>query len=124
MKTRANFSVFVVFALFGNRKKAKVWLCPPPFAYANGGGHTIIIMKLLEQILNELGADDLKSFTIVPTFGGYFRSVKTIVSYSAEKTVLLIGKNTVAIEGDNLEVGSYFEQDIFIKGNIKAVKVE
>ena len=35
-------------------------------------------MKLLEQILSEMGADTLKSFTVIPRFGGYFRSVKSI----------------------------------------------
>ena len=45
-------------------------------------------MKLLEQILSELGADTLKSFSVVPDFGGYFRSVKGVSEYSPEKIVL------------------------------------
>ncbi|MDE5667555.1 MAG: YabP/YqfC family sporulation protein [Clostridia bacterium] len=81
-------------------------------------------MKLLEQIMDELGADTLKSFSIVPSFGGYFRSVKSIAEYSPEKMVLLQKKTSIVLEGENLQVGKYFEEDIFIKGNIKVIKVE
>ena len=49
-------------------------------------------MKLLEQILSELGADSLKSFSIVPDFGGYFRSIKGVAEYSSEKIVLTLRK--------------------------------
>ena len=80
-------------------------------------------MKLLEQVLSELGADDLKAFTVVPSFGAYFRSVKSVNEYSAEKIVLTVRKTAVTVEGEGLEIGSYFEQDIFIKGNIKVVKI-
>ena len=81
-------------------------------------------MKLLEQILGELGADTLKAFTVVPQFGGYFRSVKQVAEFSPERIILLLRRDVITIEGENLEVGSYFEQDIFIKGDLKAVKVE
>jgi len=81
-------------------------------------------MKLLEQILNEMGADSLKSFTVVPSFGGYFRSVKGIGEYSPDKVVLILKKQTVTLEGEKLEVGKYFEEDVFIKGDIKVIRVE
>ena len=81
-------------------------------------------MKLLEQILGELGADTLKAFTVVPDFGGYFRSVKSVAEYSEEKIVLLARRRVITIEGKKLEVGKYFEQDIFIKGEIESVKIE
>lgn len=81
-------------------------------------------MKLLEQILGELGADTLKSFTVVPDFGGYFRSVKSVSEFSAQKVVLVQKRRTVTVEGENLEVGSYFEEDAFIKGNIKVIKID
>lgn len=74
--------------------------------------------------MDELGADTLKSFSIVPSFGGYFRSVKSIAEYSPEKMVLLQKKTSIVLEGENLQVGKYFEEDIFIKGNIKVIKVE
>ncbi len=74
--------------------------------------------------MDELGADTLKSFSIVPSFGGYFRSVKSIAEYSPERLVLLQKKTSIVLEGENLQVGKYFEEDIFIKGNIKVIKVE
>lgn len=74
--------------------------------------------------MSELGADTLKSFSIIPSFGGYFRSVKSIAEYSSGKMVLLQKKNTIILEGEKLEVGKYFEEDIFIKGDIKAVTIE
>lgn len=81
-------------------------------------------MKLLEQFLGELGADTLKSFTVVPGFGGYFRSIKSVSEYSEQKIVLLQRKRALTLEGENLEVGSYFEEDVFIKGDIKVIKTD
>jgi len=81
-------------------------------------------MKLLEQILGELGGDTLKAFTDVPDFGGYFRAVKSVAEYSEERIVLLAGKRVITLEGKKLEVGKYFEQDIFIRGVIESVKIE
>lgn len=81
-------------------------------------------MKLLEQIMDELGADTLKSFSVVPSFGGYFRSIKGIAEYTPEKMVLLQKKASIVLEGEKLEVGKYFEEDIFIKGIIKVITVE
>lgn len=81
-------------------------------------------MKILEQILNEFGADTLKSFTVVPSFGGYFRSVRSVSECSPEKIVLLLKRETLTLEGASLEVAEYFEGDIFIKGDIKVINVE
>ena len=77
-------------------------------------------MKLLEQILSELGADSLKSFSIVPDFGGYFRSIKGV----AEKIVLTLRKNKIILTGENLTLGKYFEEDLLIKGKIKGVEID
>lgn len=81
-------------------------------------------MKLLEQILGELGADTLKSFTVIPQFGGYFRSIKSVAEFSPEKIVLVQKHGVFTLEGENLEVGSYFEEDILINGDIRNVKIE
>ena len=70
-------------------------------------------MKLLEQVLNELGADTVKAFTVVPSFGGYFKSVKSVAEYTPEKITLVLKKTVLTIE-----------QDIFVKGDIKAVKID
>ena len=50
--------------------------------------------------------------------------MKNIAEYSAEKVVLVLRKTVVTLEGEGLEIGRYFEQDIFIKGDIKVVKVD
>ncbi|MBD5632475.1 MAG: hypothetical protein HDP34_04530 [Clostridia bacterium] len=81
-------------------------------------------MKLLEQILGEMGADTLKSFTVVPFFGGYFRSVKSIKEFSDSQIVLVLKREVITVGGEKLEVGKYFEEDIFIKGDIREIKIE
>ena len=81
-------------------------------------------MKLLQQILNELGADTAKSLTVIPRFGGYFQSVKGINEFSSTRIVLQIPKGRITVEGEGLKVGEYFEGDIFIKGEIVGVKIE
>ena len=81
-------------------------------------------MKLLEQILSELGADTLKSFSVVPDFGGYFRSVKGVSEYSPEKIVLSLRKNFITVEGENLSLGKYFEEDLLIRGKIRCIKID
>ena len=81
-------------------------------------------MKLLEQILSELGADTLKSFSIIPDFGGYFRSVKGVAEYSQEKIVLSLKKSRITVVGENLTLGKYFEEDLLIKGKISGVQID
>ena len=80
-------------------------------------------MKLLDQILAELGADTLKSFSIIPDFGGYFRSIKGVAEYSSEKVVLALKKNRITVTGENLTLGKYFEEDLLIKGKISGVEI-
>ena len=82
------------------------------------------MVKLLEQILSELGADTLKSFSVVPDFGGYFRSIKGVSEYSSVKVVLSLKKNRITVEGENLTLGKYFEEDLLIKGKITGVKID
>ena len=81
-------------------------------------------MKLLEQIMQELGGDTLKAFTVVPRFGGYFRSIKSIAEYSPQKIVLRLKKFDITLSGEDMQVGKYFEEDIFIKGNIKGIQID
>lgn len=89
-----------------------------------GGGVISYHMKILEQILEELGADTLKSFSVVPAFGGYFRSVKSIAEYTPERIVLAQKKSAIVLTGTGLEVAKYFEEDAFIKGDIKGISIE
>ena len=81
-------------------------------------------MKMIEQVLSELGADTLKEFTVVPSFGGYFRSVKSVAEYTSEKIILTLRKKVVTLTGENLEISKYFEEDIFIKGEIKVITID
>ena len=66
----------------------------------------------------------MKSFTVVPSFGGYFRSIKSIAEYSDVKIVLLQKKSVITVEGSGLEVVKYCEEDVFIKGSITGVAIE
>lgn len=81
-------------------------------------------MKLLEQILSELGVDTLKSITLVPGSCCYLKSVKSVAEFSSEKIELKVGKTTVMVEGVDMSIGEYFEGDILIKGNVKGVKID
>lgn len=74
--------------------------------------------------MSEMGADTLKSFTVVPSFGGYFRSVKTVAEFSPQKVILVIGHEYLTVEGEKLEVAKYFEGDVLIKGGIKVISIE
>lgn len=81
-------------------------------------------MKLLQQILREAGADLDKSFTVVPSFGGYFKSVKRVENYSPERIVLSVNKRRLTILGEKLIIDKYFQQDLLIRGDISGVNFE
>lgn len=97
-------------------------VAPPPHTGTSGG--IKYFMKLLEQILQEIGGDTLKSFSVIPTFGGYFRSIKVISEFSPEKIVLALKRDKIVLKGENMQIGKYFEDDVFIKGNIKVIEIE
>lgn len=81
-------------------------------------------MKLLQQILREAGADLDKSFTVVPAFGGYFKSVKRVEDYSPERIVLSVNKRRLTVLGEKLIIDKYFQQDLLIRGDISGVNFE
>lgn len=81
-------------------------------------------MKLLQQILSEVGADTAKAYTVIPGFGGYFKSVRAVVEYSPEKIVLQIGKSQLTVTGNGLAIGKYFEGDLLVSGNIVCTSFE
>lgn len=97
-------------------------VAPPPHTGTSDG--IKYFMKLLEQILQEIGGDTLKSFSVIPTFGGYFRSIKVISEFSPEKIVLALKRDKIVLKGENMQIGKYFEDDVFIKGNIKVIEIE
>lgn len=71
-----------------------------------------------------MGADSLKSVTLIPQFGGYFKSVKSVLEYSEERVVLSQRKLKIVIEGEKLQLAKYFEADVLLTGDIKAVRFE
>lgn len=80
-------------------------------------------MKLLEQILSELGADGAKSITLVPESCCYLKSVKSVASFSPSKIAVKVGKLDVTVEGENMEIGGYFEGDLIVRGRVTGVKI-
>ncbi|MCM1437626.1 MAG: YabP/YqfC family sporulation protein [Roseburia sp.] len=81
-------------------------------------------MKLLQQILLDAGADTNLAFTVIPSFGGYFKSVKRVEEYTAEKVVLTVAKRRVTVTGNSLSIDKYFQQDLLIRGNVTGVNLE
>lgn len=81
-------------------------------------------MKLLQQILREAGAYLDRAFTVVPSFGGYFKSVKRVEEYTPEKIVLSVAKKRLTVKGEKLLIDKYFQQDLLIRGEISGVELE
>ncbi len=81
-------------------------------------------MKLVEQLLSALGGDCSRSITVIPSFGCYICSAERLEEFSAERMCVSAKGRTVTVEGENLEVGEYFERDMFIRGKVKAVKID
>ncbi len=81
-------------------------------------------MNLIQQILREAGADLDRSFTIVPAFGGYFKSVKRVEDYSPQRIVLTVAKMRLTVTGEKLIIDKYFQQDLLVRGSITGVTVE
>ncbi len=81
-------------------------------------------MKLLQQILSEAGADTGKAFTVIPAFGGYFKSVKRVEEFTPQKIILIVAKRRICVRGEELAIDKYFQQDLLIRGNITGVDVE
>ncbi len=81
-------------------------------------------MKLLQQILKEAGADTDGAITLIPSFGGYFKGVKSVEESSEEKSVIIANKKRWTLVGEKLAIDKYFEQDLLIIGDIKGVSYE
>lgn len=81
-------------------------------------------MELLNEILREAGCDMDRAFTVLPGFGAYFKSVKRVEDFSEEKIVLAVGKRKLVVTGNGLTVDKYFQQDLFVKGDVTGVVFE
>lgn len=82
------------------------------------------LMKLLQQILMDAGAETDSAFTVVPAFGGYFKSVKRVDEYTPEKIILFAAKKRLTVVGEKLAIDKYFQQDLLIRGDITGVSIE
>ncbi len=80
-------------------------------------------MRLLEQILKEAGADALKSVTFVPGECCYLKSVKSVNVCTPSVISVTAGKREIKVEGEGLRVDRYFEGDLFVRGDVKGVRV-
>lgn len=81
-------------------------------------------MKLFKQLLIESGANLDLSFTVVPGFGGYFKGVKRVIDFSAERVVLSVAKKQLTVTGENLSVDKFFQQDLFLRGDVRGISFE
>lgn len=80
-------------------------------------------MNFLNEYLSEIGGNT-HSFTICIGSLAHFSCVKDILSFSADRVVLKVGKNVVAVEGNNLTIDNFFDGDVIIHGTVTGVKIE
>lgn len=80
-------------------------------------------MKLIEQILSELGFDGGQSVCFIPRKCCYLKGVKDIPDLSPSRITLNVGRITLCVSGENLSVGSYFQGDALIVGEVTALEV-
>ena len=64
------------------------------------------------------------SYTVTDGGSGYFRNVKRLAEFSAQKIVLTGKIGRISVEGENLSLGKYFAGDLEVRGNISLVKRE
>lgn len=81
-------------------------------------------MRLLMQLLREAGADTDRAFTIVPSYGGYFKAVKRICEYSPRRIVLGVAKGTITLTGENLKIDKFADGDLSVLGGIGGISLE
>jgi hypothetical protein len=81
-------------------------------------------MKLLGQLLEELGAHDGNSYMVVIGYGVYFCNVVSVNEFSSQKMVVRVGKHSITVEGENLSISKYFERDLFVLGKVRGTYVD
>ncbi len=81
-------------------------------------------MKLIAQVLRELGAEESRAVTFCPGRLAYFRGVTSVAELSPGRAVFACGKLTLAAEGEGLCVESFFQGDVVLRGNIRRLSVE
>lgn len=81
-------------------------------------------MKIIAEIINELGGDEAHAITLCPGKLAYVRGVRAVEDLTPTKVVLVCGKKVITAEGEGLFAENYFQGDMVIKGDIKRVSVE
>ena len=83
-------------------------------------------MKLFDEIMRRLGADDDLVFNGVKyvVFDGrcgYFENVKGIGDFSGEAVEILLKKGKLLVSGKNLYIRRFVEGDLAVYGQIESV---
>lgn len=81
-------------------------------------------MKLIAQILKELGAEEGRAVTLCPGRLAYFRGVTAVLELGEEEVELACGKVKMSAFGQKLCIESFFQGDLILRGNVMGVKVE
>lgn len=81
-------------------------------------------MNLITQLLTEAGANTARAFTVCPDGYAYFKAIKSVTLFTAQKITLQCGKCLYTISGENLTIQEYFQGDILIKGTISGICIE
>lgn len=80
-------------------------------------------MKLIDEVVRALGGDTLRAITVIPGFGAYVKSVKGVAEYTPAKITLAQKNAAIILSGENLCIGRYFEEDVFVSGKVKSVEI-
>lgn len=83
-------------------------------------------MSFIENILESLGiSEELKEqqskITLIGDIAGYFENVKSIKKYSKEEIILLLRKEVITVNGEDLSIKKYCEGDLAVCGKIKSI---
>ena len=81
-------------------------------------------MELIRHILNEMGADTVYAFTVVPGFGAYLGGVSAVAEFTPSRVVLRAGKNVITLTGEKFSVGSFSGGDMFVSGKVAGVQID
>ena len=81
-------------------------------------------MKLIAQLLKELGAEEGRAVTVCPGRLAYFRGVTAVLELTEELAVFSCGKLVLTAEGEGLAVESYFQGDVVLRGDTRRVSIE
>ena len=80
-------------------------------------------MRLYDEIFKSAEGAALSRCIIVPRGGGYFEGVKAVGDFSSERIVLYFPRESVAVEGEDLSIGKYYDGDLRLTGRIFCVRI-